>query len=175
MFGNFAADLFEDIILVVQIVFTPVTLPSGAVLRYFLHIFADHCFFMFLYFLRTIQLIYINFFIDVLGITRRVASLKKPFHSIFPSARSHFEIFWGSFWGIPDILNSSSASYLMKFCRDILSITLTVNILRINLQHVHLLWGLFCSIFGPVLGIFLKVLKNLNILLIFCTNFLILL
>ena len=63
LFGNFAGPL-KDIIPVVQmhkIIFTPVTLPNKAFWRYFLHIFVFRCFFIFLYFLRTFQLIYVIF------------------------------------------------------------------------------------------------------------------
>ena len=75
--------------------FSTVTLPRRAVLRYFLPIFLYRYFFMFLYFLRTIQLLHINFYTDILGITQSVTSIKKPFCSIDPSAESHFEVFWG--------------------------------------------------------------------------------
>ena len=60
-----------------KIVFTSVTLSKGAVLKY---VFAHfHYFFILLYFLR---IIHINFSIDVLGITQKVTSIKKSFHSI---------------------------------------------------------------------------------------------
>ena len=39
-------------------------------------------------------------FVDVLIITQRVTSPKKPFHRISPSAGSQFEIFWDSIWGM---------------------------------------------------------------------------
>ena len=56
-------------------------------------------FVMFLYFLKIIQF-FTSFFTDVLGIADRITSLKKPFYSISTSVKSHFEVFWGSFWGI---------------------------------------------------------------------------
>ena len=56
---------------------------------------------MFFHFLRTFQLLHIKFFAYVLGNTLSATSLEKPFHSISPSAESHFQVFWSSFffWG----------------------------------------------------------------------------
>ena len=80
------------------IAFTPVTVLTRAVLSGLLFIILYPCFFMFLYFLETIQLLHINFFTDVFGITQRVTPLKRPFYSISSSAGSHLEVFWGSYW-----------------------------------------------------------------------------
>lgn len=80
LFGNFACT-FGDITLVVQMhktVFTPVTLHRRAV-SWFLSIFANGCFFMFLNLLRAIQLGHMNFSTDVLRITWRL-----PWQSMYP-------------------------------------------------------------------------------------------
>lgn len=53
---------------------------------------------MFFHFLRTFQLLHIKFFAYVLGNTLSATSLEKPFHSISPSAESHFQVFWSSFF-----------------------------------------------------------------------------
>ena len=42
------------------------------------------------------QLLHINFFTDVFGITLKGTSLKSPFHSIFSFAGNHFVVFSGS-------------------------------------------------------------------------------
>ena len=100
---------FEGIILVIQmhkVVFTPVTLPRRAVLRYFLPIFVYQYLFMILYFLGTIQLLLNNIFKDFLGITTRFTS---PFHSI-SSAGSHFGLI------LCMLFYSWEIFYLMKFC-----------------------------------------------------------
>ena len=93
-----------------KIVSTLVTLPRGAYFRYSLSSFSIITFFIFLYSLGTIQLLHINFFTHVLGIALRVPSLKKPFHSISPSDRSHFRYFGAHLWVCSSILESCSIS-----------------------------------------------------------------
>ena len=96
-----------------------------------LHIYTYCYFFMLLFFWRTIQLLHINFVTDVVGISLRGTSLESPFHSISPSAGSHFEVFWGSFWAM--FLYFSRA--IPSFCTVNFCITLTV---RKILQHLSL-------------------------------------
>ena len=52
------------------------------------------------YFLRAIQLFHIKHFTDILGITLRVTSPKRSFCSSSLSAGSHFEVFWGTRFGV---------------------------------------------------------------------------
>ena len=111
----------KGIILVVQmhkIVLTLVAVPKGAALSYLLLIllyFFKKIIFHVALFLENHAIALHHLFTDVLGITQRLTSRKEPFCSLSPSAGRHFEIFWGSFWGLP-ILESCFPSYLMKFC-----------------------------------------------------------
>ena len=149
----------EGIILVVQvhkIIFTPIALPRGIILRYFFDNFCVFIFFFFLYFLRIIQLLHIKFFTNILSITLRITSLKKNIRRISNFVGSHFGIFWGSFWDMflysSELLRIFWAYFLMKLCTYVFCITLTVNVLRTS--HIPLLRGLH-STFGLILGIFL--------------------
>ena len=89
---------------------------------------------MFLFFWRTIQLLHINFFTNVIGVSLRGTSLESPFHSIFLSAESHFEVFWG--WFRVMFLYVSRA--IPSFCTVYFCITLTFNGLRNVLLHLCL-------------------------------------
>ena len=127
----------------------------------FLHIYTYCYFFMLLFFWRTIQLLLINFFTDVVGISLRGASPESPFHSISPSSGSHFEIFWGSFWAMFLYLSRAIPS----FCTVDFCITLAVNGLRKILHYLSLCWGVFCSFFWfflPLVGIFHHALRKIR-------------
>ena len=50
--------------------------------------------------LRAIQLFHIKHFTDILGVTLRVTSPKRSFCSSSLSAGSHFEVFWGTRFGV---------------------------------------------------------------------------
>ena len=65
-----------------EIVTTPATLSTGAVLSYLLPIFVYLYFFDVPLFLENYSIASHYFFTDVLGITHRVTSIKKPFYSI---------------------------------------------------------------------------------------------
>ena len=72
-------------------------------------------------------------------------------------------MYCGAHFGVCfSIFESWSPSYLMKFYTDVFCITLTVNILRKDSQHLSLCWGALCNIFGSLLGILLNVLKNVK-------------
>ena len=114
----------------------------------FLHIYTYCYFFMLLFFWRTIQLLHINFFTDVVGISLKGASLESPFHSISPTSGSHFEVFWGSFWAM--FLYFSRA--IPSFCTVAFCITLSVNGLRKILHHLSLCWGYFAGFFLACCG-----------------------
>ena len=120
--------------------------------------FAYRYFFMFLYFLKTIQLPHINFFTCILCITLRVASLKK----LFSSTGSHFQVLWGLFWFMFIHFFGDAPSYVMKFCLSVFCITLKINVLKRISQHLSLWLEVLCSTFGPVLSIFLHVLGNIK-------------
>ena len=120
------------------IVFASITLSRGAVLSYLLPIFLYRYYLNVSLFLenssiawiKKTQLLHTNVFTDVLGITQRVISLRKPFYSIYYTAESRFEVFWGWFWLFLSIIESCSLSYLMKFCADVSFVILTVINLR---------------------------------------------
>ena len=131
------------------------TSPKGAVLRYFLPILCINNFFMFLHFLRTLQLLHINFFTDILGITQRIISLNKYFHSISPSSGSHFEVFWGLFWGYVPLLSNEILYRCFLYYSD------SQYAKKIFAARIPLL-GAWCSILGPILGTFRTVLWNLK-------------
>lgn len=138
---------FEGIILVIQmhkVVFTPVTLPRRAVLRYFLPIFVYQYLFMILYFLGTIQLLLNNIFTDFLGITTRFTS---PFHSI-SSAGIHFGL------TLCMLFYSWEIFYLMKFCSYVFCITFHSTYPSASgiMQYLE-----------PILIIFLNVMRNLKL------------
>ena len=90
-------ELLNGIILVVQmhkVVVTSVTLPSGEL---FWVLFCPFLCIVILFgvplFIENHEIASSYVFTDVLGITQRVTSLKKPFCSISPSAGNHFEVF----------------------------------------------------------------------------------
>ena len=149
----------EGIILVFQmhkIIFLPVPPPIRAIFCYF---FAHICvlipFFLFFFFLRTILLLHIIFFTDVLGITQRIAPPRKTFFIIYSSVGSHIEVFWCLFWGYaPLFLRTVPPSYLIKFCTDIFCDSHCAKTVS-ELEFLH-------STFGPILDIFLNVLENLK-------------
>ena len=100
-----------------------------------------------------------QFFTDVLSITERAIPLKKPHHNISLSAVSNLRYFVARFWVCFSILQSCSASYLMKFYTDVFYVTLTVNELRKIPQLVSAvstpdfdIFGCFC----PFCTTFLK-------------------
>ena len=113
---------------------------------------------MLLFFWRTIQLLHINFVIDVVGISLRGTSLESPFHSISLSAGSHFEVFWDSFWA----MFLYYWRFIPSFCTVDFCIILAVNGLRKILQHLSLCWGIFCRFFWPVVGIFRHALRKIR-------------
>ena len=86
----------------------------------------------FVFFLITIQLLHIIFLLMFLVLLRlhylEGYLTKKPFYTISSSARSHFEIFWGSLWAVPWLI-------LWNFIQMFFCIILTVNALRKILQH----------------------------------------
>ena len=95
-----------------KVVFTPLTLPSKAIWNFFVHFYVT-LLFIFLYLLRTIQLLYISFLQLSLG----VVSLTKPCYSISHSTGSHFEVLLGSFWWLLLYYWSYFPSSCMKFYR----------------------------------------------------------
>ena len=103
LFGNFERPM-EGIILVVQmhkIIFNILSIYPGELLWdifcTFLRIFV---FFTFLYFLRTIQLLLINFWQMLLVFSGGLTLLKESFQNISSSAGRHLKLFCrGSFWG----------------------------------------------------------------------------
>ena len=122
----------KGIILAVQmhkIVFISLTCPRGAALEYYLPFLHLVTFFIFLFFFRTNQLPYIECFTDLLGKLSGCLT-KKPFHSISPSAGSHFQVFWGSFWSLFIHFLGAVPSYPIKCFVDVFCINLTVKVLR---------------------------------------------
>ena len=115
---------------------------------------------MFFHFLRTFQLLHIKFFAYVLGNTLSATSLEKPFHSISPSAESHFQVFWSFFffWGGGGVVEGWGSMYLYilkaapfclkKFCIRIFCITLRANIPQLGGEGMgggglHDFWAYF--------------------------------
>ena len=99
-------------------------------------------FFMLFFFWRTIQLLYINFFVDVVGITLGVYHERVLFTAsphLLKAILRYFEAYWAMFL----YFSRAVSSYLIKFCTVDVCITLTVNGLRKNLQHLFLCWGIF--------------------------------
>ena len=92
----------------------------------------------------------------------KVTLEKKSLYSFSPSIGSYFEVFWSSFCGMSSIVESWSPSFLMKFYAEHFCMTLTVNVLRKISQDLSLCWWELCNIFGPILGIFLNVLRNVK-------------
>ena len=90
-------ELWNGIVQVVQmhkIIFTYVTLPSGEL---FWVLFCPFLCVVILFgvplFIENHEIASSYVFTDVLGITQRVTSLKKPFCRISPSTGNHFEVF----------------------------------------------------------------------------------
>lgn len=110
--------------------------------------------FMFLHFLRAILFLLISFCTDVVGITVMVALLfSKKIHSMPPAARSHFGLFWGSFWAM--FLLKAGQSFLMKFCKPFLGVNYSDGqyTKRTLLQIILLCWGPFWWYIGAHFGL----------------------
>ena len=142
-----------------KIVLIPITLCRGAVLEYLLPIFACCYFFMFLYFLRTIQLLQMKFITNAFGIT--LTSVKKSPYLLGAILRK----FWAHFG-----VCSSISWKLLRLILWYFVNTLTVNALRKILKHVSLCWRenggrercAFYSISRSILNIFFHVLRNVK-------------
>ena len=106
-------------------------------------------FFMFLYFLRTMQYFIMKFCTDVLGSTLMVTSPKK--YVLFSSAGGHFGVFLGPFQHIMFLCFLRTIQYfIMKFCRCYSDGHYTnKKLIKTFSDHV-----LLCcqAIFGPILA-----------------------
>lgn len=127
-----------------KIVFTSVTLPRQAVLRYFLSIFVYRYFFMYFYISWEPSSLVTIF---LLGITKELNSLNKPFYNISLLLGAILRYFKNYFGVCFSILESCSTFYLMKFC-----VTLTVNTLRKTSLDVPLCWGRYMEYFWVYFG-----------------------
>lgn len=102
-----------------EVVFTPVTLPRWAVLSYVLLICCIVPLLIFLYFLRSIQLLHIIVFTDVLGILQRVTSLKIFFtvsHPLLGAILRYFVAYFGGillFWDLLAILSTDKMFFVL--------------------------------------------------------------
>ena len=110
------------------------------------------------YFMRTIQLLHIVFFTDVLSITQRVTSLEKA----SPPLLGAIVLLWGLFWD------------MLFYFWELFPILSFEILYRCFLCYSDSQWakkkftacipllGPLCSIFGTVLSIFISALRNLK-------------
>ena len=94
---------------------------------YLLLSIANFC--LFLCLLSAIQLLHINVFTVVFGITPKAAT-QKTSHSISSSTGSHFEAFLELILVDVFLFLRAVPSYLLKFCTYFFCITLLFNVLR---------------------------------------------
>ena len=90
-----------------------------------------------------------NFCKNVLGVTLMVTTHSKN-HSMKLSAGGYFGLFLGSFWCMFLYFLRTVWYFLIKFCIDVCSTTLTVTTLKTFIHIIYFSWGSFWGIFGPI-------------------------
>ena len=140
-----------------KVIFILMNFPRRAIWGNFLKIFAYHYLYMFLYFSRTIQLLQINFFADVLNITIWVTSLKNSF-TASPSAGNNFLVFCGYFLRMFLYFFSYALSYHINFLQILFVLPWLSNWWE-KFQSMYLCSEGYFTVF---LSIFFHVLRNFS-------------
>ena len=116
---------------------------------------------MFLYFLRTIQLLHNIIFTDVLGITQRITSLKKPFTPTLPLG-AILRYFRGSIWGMLLYFWELFPIFSYEILYRCFSYYSDSKYTKKDFNTYIPLLGALWSILGPTLGTFLNALRKLK-------------
>ena len=129
--------------------------PTAVILGIFLLSFGG----LFLFFLSVCFLM--KFCTDNLDNSLMIIKLIKILWDLALCCR-HFGIIWGYFKVCFSIYCNMFNISFMKFCTDILAITLMVKEDKRNIKPVFFSWGPFWSIFEPIFDMFFHVFRNLK-------------
>ena len=152
---TFVHGLLKGIILLIQIqkiVFTPVTLPREALVRFCNSNLCIVTFLMFLNFLRTIQLVHITFLYKCSWYYTEVYLNKEIFlHTASPPLLGAILRYFGPHFGVcSSIIESCSHPPSLWNFVHVFCIILTINVLRKISHHAFLCLGHYAAYFGYI-------------------------